>query len=434
MDWEMPDYYNHTLLHPVGLIAVLSLGILLVLLPRSNAIAPMIVLACLIPSAQRLVLLGADFTLLRILILFGWMRLLLRSEYKNLIWNRLDTLVVLWMLSTASMLILRVQDSSVFINQIGWLLDGLGMYFLFRCLLRGWDDLDRVCLVFVMVSFPVGIAFCFERFTGHNLFSVFGGVELITAARDGKLRCQGPYSHPILAGCFWASVTPWMLVTFQRGRKWLASAGVIAAIVIVINCASSTPLLGLCFSALGFFLYFVRQRVRLIRWAFFLSLIFLHLIMNKPVWHLLSRVNVVGGSTGWHRYMIMDATINNFSKWWLMGDSNPMSWGVWEMRDVTNQYIVTAVNGGLLSLVLFVAALTAAFSMVGKALTRLDTLSLRGFTVWCVGVSLFVHVCTFFAVTYFGQIIMLTYLTLALCGSLQGMILEPTGKFKGDYA
>jgi hypothetical protein len=114
----------------------------------------------------------------------------------------------------------------------------------------------------------------------------------------------------------------------------------------------------------------------------------------------------------------MDATINNFSKWWLLGEMNPMSWGVWEMRDITSQYILEALRGGLLSLVCFIVMIGVGFGIVGKALRACEGLALQRVLVWSIGTSLFVHVCIFFAVSYFGQIIMLWYLTLAMIGSL----------------
>ena len=57
------------------------------------------------------------------------------------------------------------------------------------------------------------------------------------------------------------------------------------------------------------------------RWAFFGTLLLLHLAMNNPVWHLLARVNVVGGSTGWHRYHLIDKAIEHL-EWWVPSAHN----------------------------------------------------------------------------------------------------------------
>ena len=49
----------------------------------------------------------------------------------------------------------------------------------------------------------------------------------------------------------------------------------------------------------------------------------MHVLMKQPVWHLLSRVDVAGGSTGWHRYHLVDKFIENWREWWLLGAVRP---------------------------------------------------------------------------------------------------------------
>ncbi len=412
------EWHNHTYLHPLGLVATLALGIAVLLVPRHYAIAPLIVLACLIPSAQRLVVMGADFTLLRILVIFAWLRILLRSEFRGVIWNRLDTMLMAWMIGGAIIYVVREGTFGAVINRSGWLLDGLGMYFFFRCVIRTWRDLRFLVLTFVYVSFPVAVAFLIERATGKNLFSVLGGVPVDTVVRGGRLRCQGAFSHAILAGCFWVTVMPWVLAETVSRNRWIAWAGFVGCLVIMVNCASSTPLLAFAIMLVGWGLYPIRAQLRLVRGLCVVAMLFLHFIMDKPIWHIIARVNVVGGSTGWHRFKIMDATIENFSEWWLVGERDPMSWGVWEMRDITNQYILEALRGGLLGLTCFVVMIGVAFGILGKILRETSLSKERRIIVWSIGIALFTQSAVFFSVSYFGQIIMVWYLTLAMVGSL----------------
>jgi hypothetical protein len=416
------DAYGATNLHPLGLIAVLLLGVVLVAAPRSYAIYPVIVLACIIPSAQRLVLFGLDFSLLRILVLFGWGRLCLQNEFAGYRWNRLDTAVILWMVSGTVIYTLQQGNFSALVNRLGWMFDGCGMYFLFRCALRDWNDLERVTYCLLIMSIPISMAFALEYGTGRNIFSIFGGVPEFTMVREGRLRCQGAIQHPILAGCFWASILPLVAVQLRLGKKWLASVGIASCLFIVFASSSSTPIMSVLLAFLGVALFRYRNNLAGLRWGFVGLLILLQILMEKPVWHLLARVNAVGGSTGWHRYRIMDATIRNIDEWFFLGERNPMSWGVWEMRDITNQYIVEAVRGGFLTLALFIAMLTIAFRTVGASIRQIEGDNLRVYFAWCIGATLFVHVGTYYGVAYFGQIIMLVYLTLAMIGSLPDII------------
>jgi hypothetical protein len=37
-------------------------------------------------------------------------------------------------------------------------------------------------------------------------------------------------------------------------------------------------------------------------------------VMQAPVWHLISRIDLIGGSTGWHRYIIFDAFLDSLRR------------------------------------------------------------------------------------------------------------------------
>ena len=238
-----PEWANQTTLHPLGLVAVVVLGLVMLVVPRRHAVLPMIVMACFVASAQRLVLVGFDFNLLRLMLLFGWLRILLRGENRGFVWKPLDLTIVLWLLCGAAIYTILHGTLDAFINRLGWAYDAAGMYFLFRCLIRTWSDVEDIIIGFAWVSIPLSGAFVLEHFTGRNVFSIFGGVPAITDIRQGRLRCQGAFSHPILAGCFWASLIPLFAGLWWRGgqsRTW-SVVGLSAALIIVIMCASATP-------------------------------------------------------------------------------------------------------------------------------------------------------------------------------------------------
>lgn len=425
------DYYNRTVLHPVGLIAVLALGVALIALPRRHAVLPMIVLAVFIPSAQRLIVAGADFDLLRILVLFGWIRLFARNEFKGFRWHSLDSIITVWLLASSAVFVVQRGEMNAVITRLGVIFDGLGMYFLFRCVFRNWDDLERVGRAFILLSIPVAVVFLIERSTGQNAFAMFGGVPPLTLVREGRLRCQGAFSHPILAGCFWAVVIPLMVEQWWAHRRPVAFAGIASALTIVVLSGSSTPIMSLVAVALAFAFWPLRNNMRWVRWGLVAVLCLLHLVMKGPVWSLIARANLVGGSTGWHRFRVLDATIEHFGDWWLLGDPNPMGWGVRQMRDITNQFVMEALTGGLLGLLLFVAVIATGFSFVGRALKAERFNRTRQTTVWCLGAVLFAHVGTFFGVSYFGQIIMLIYLSLGMIGSLP-QLTKPVPRRPGE--
>lgn len=414
-------YENQTIVHPVGLFFLIVLGLCVMFFQRRWSLLPLLIMACVVSTAQRIVIAGMDFDFLRIMVLFGLTRLFFRKEYTCFIWRPLDVAIVFWTLSSMFFFILRQGDFATVVNRLGFAFDAFGMYFLFRCQIRNWEDIESIIFGAVLLSIPTMIFFIIEQATGKNIFSMFGGVPEITEIREGRIRCQGSFSHSIIAGCFWASLLPLFAGYWWKSsrHRFLTVTGTVASLIIIVCTASSTPIMGVLAAMIGGFFFFLRYRVRAIRWAVLLTLIALHMMMNIPIWHLVSRVGAVGGSTGWHRYNLINQTILNFRQWWFDGCSGNVveGWGVYA-GDVTNQYLLEGIKGGFFTLCCFVAIIIFAFREVGM-LWRLQVRNpYRLMMVWLLGVSLFVHCTNFIGVAYFGQIWILWYMVLAMIGSL----------------
>lgn len=418
------SYGNETIVHPLGLLVVIVLGILLLTVSRRRAAWPFLIMACFVSSAQRIVIAGLDWDFMRIIVLFGLARILFRKEYVGLKWNPLDRALVYCTLSAMFFYIVEYGTFSAVVNRLGLAFSAFGLYFCFRCFIRTWADLDSIILAFILISIPEALFFLIENQTGRNAFAFFGGVPEITFVRDGRLRCQGPFAHPITAGCFWASVVPLVAARWWNAAasRFLTALGVICATIVTLLSASSTPYLGLLAAAIAAGAFVVRRHMRPIRWSILFALIGLHLVMNAPVWHLIARVSAVSGSTAYHRYALINETINHFDEWWFSGCSYAAvrSWGI-HAGDVTNHYIFMGVTGGLATMVLFIVMIAVAFGTVGKSWRVQRRHRYREVLSWALGVSLFAHCIMFIGVSYFGQINLVWYLLLAMIGSLQGM-------------
>lgn len=417
-------YTNQTILHPLALAALLILGTAMLLMPRRWAFVPMLIMASFVSTAQRITIASIDFDLLRIMVIFALIRVFVRRE-THLQWNLLDRLIILWAVCGTVVFFLNEGSISALVNRLGSSFDILGMYFVFRMFIRDWADIDSVVLGVILVSIPVSVAFLIERTTGRNIFSVFGGVPEFTVIRDGKLRCQGAFSHAIVAGCFWASMMPLTVAFWWRGivwKKW-ALLGVITYSVVIICCASSTPVMAVFCMIIGGGVFYFRYHMQYVRWGALLVLVFLHMVMEAPVWHLISRVSAVGGSTGWHRYHLIDKAIANFGEWCFLGVRSTAHWGN-GLEDVTNQYILEGVRGGFLTLCIFITIIVYGFRYIGKLWRASSNSTPRLAMSWALGVSLFVHCMNFLGISYFGQINMIWYLLLAMIGSLAPMAVK----------
>jgi hypothetical protein len=414
-----------TFVNPLGLIFTLVMCILLVVLPRKYALLPIIILVCYMTMGMRIVVGGFNFTMLRIVLPFGWLRLMLRGEMKRLNFNVIDKIFLAWVFVSIVAATLLWQSLEAFRGELGFAYNVLGFYFMFRFLIDDVDDVVRALRMFAVVIVPLAGAMILEKITGRNSFAIFGGVPVLTMVRDGTLRCQGPFAHPILAGTFAATLFAMFIGLYLRGEKRLyAVTAIIASSIIIITSASSGPILTAVLGVGALALWPWRASMRLLRWGMLLGVIGLQIVMKAPVWFLLARVDIVQGSTGYHRAYLIDRAIANFSDWWLVGTKSTWGWADKDAHlfDVTNAYIANGANGGFLGMVLFIAIIALCFKAVGRTVRLGEKTDSKANLIifWALGASLFSHAATFLSVTYFDQNFVNWYLLLAMISSVAG--------------
>jgi hypothetical protein len=414
---------NTTFINGIGISFMLMMGVLMLSLPRRHALFPVVAMICYMTMGQRLLIFGLNFTLIRLLMLFGFLRLVLHGEFQTSPLNRIDRVLVWWVVASIVTYTCLWKSQEAFVNRLGLAYDALGLYVLFRMLVRDLTDMQWVVRQFAWLVIPLALCMLFEKKTGYNPFSVLGGVSPETMVREGVLRCQGPFMHPILAGAFASALLPLFIGLWQlQAHRVLACAASLSAILIIWAAASSGPLLALTAGAIGLWLWRLRGHMRAVRWLLSLTVLGLHFVMQAPVWFLIARAGVFGGSTGYHRAILIDRAIQHFPDWWLIGTYSTSDWGYY-MFDVTNQYVLIAVQGGLLTLILFVAIIARCFGGVGRAVHDWadDHLKEKKF-VWALGASLLVHCVNYVSVPYFDQNIVCWYLLLAMIATLDRLV------------
>jgi len=341
------------------------------------------------------------------------LRIVCGQDSKPLHWNSFDKLLVAWAVLGATVYVLRWGTFAAVINRSGFLFDSVGMYWLFRKNITGMDDIKQLGRFLAACSFVMAVLVSLEWTSGRNPFAVLGRVG--TVVREGEYRCQASFPHSIMLGLFWATAVPLFVGLWKsEGRAWFFLSATAACVFIVIATRSSTPVLTLLI-VLGLLpLFRCRKYGRRAAWALLAVLVALHIVMRAPVWHLVARVNMVGGSTGWHRYHLINEAINHFSEWAVLGTRDTTHWHplLW---DITNQYVLEGVRGGLIGLVLFVVLLVRAVARVGAASLRRMSPG-HQWLLWGICVSILGHCVSFFGVSYFGQIILLLYMTFAIVG------------------
>jgi hypothetical protein len=407
------EYFGTTTLSPIGAAVLLPLLLAVGTMSRRSAVAAFIAAVCFISDGQRISVAGLDFTPIRVLILVGAVRVLARAEF-SIKWQAIDGLFLSYVAWGYSAYALQYEfEVAALIRRAGEMYTYAGTYLLSRCWLRDGDDIAALGRTLAVLAIPSGLFFAAEWATGRNLFSVFGGVPEFTGMRDGRLRCRGPFPHAILAGCFWAGACPLIasLLWRKTSERLLGLVGLAAAMLVIASCASSTPILALAAMGAAATLFPLRKQIRWIQAAALGTLVVIHFAREKPVWHLLGRLNVIGSSTGHHRYFLIDNAIKHFHEWGLVGIKSTAHWGH-QMFDVTNQYLLEGVRGGCVAMLLFLAVLLTAFRQIGKAM---DIGHRRSAIIqaWFVGSALFGHASIFFSVSYFGQVPVIFWTTVA---------------------
>jgi hypothetical protein len=425
-----PAHFNYgggaaySVFNPLVGLAVLIAGLLICALPRKYIIVPFLVAGLLIPMDQVIVMGPFHFYMLRVLILFGWLRLLTMKLSSNATlfsggMNAIDKALILSTGIASVNFLLLWQQFGAFINQLGTVYTVFGIYFLLRFLIRDEDDVDRVIRVLAYLSVVIAMVMLLEQATGHSLYDYLGGTrakmgyELME--RDGRFRSQAGFGHAILAGVFGATIFPVFLgLRWKTGKhRLLMLVGMIAATVIVITSVSSTPLLAYLGALLALCLWPLRKQMRPIRWGIVASLVSLQIVMKAPVWALIARVDVISGSSGWHRYYLVDQFIRRFGDWWLIGTKGNAAWG-WDMWDIANQYVGIGESSGLLPFLFFVAILVYAFKYLGKMRKSVERNKRQELFIWAMSAALFAHAVAFFGISYWDQTMVLWYAFLAM--------------------
>jgi hypothetical protein len=390
----------------------------------------------LVPTDQVLVLGPFHFPVLRILVVFGVARIVWVKVSGNPIlsggMNWIDKALILFSIAKFIDGMFLWRDSKQLIFQLGNLADFMA-YFVLRFLVRNEEDVRRTIRVVAYITIATACLMTFERITERNpVYGLLGGARadvygtVSDRGDDHRLRATGSFAHPNLAGTFGAIVLPLFFGLWWKckGDRTIATAAVVSATVIPIAASSSTALLGFIAGLVALCLWPLRKRMRVIRWGIALTLISLHLVMKAPVWHLISRIDLTGSSSSYHRYELVNQCILHFWDWFLVGTKNYASWG-YSMYDLGNQYVAVADTAGLLPLILFVTAIVFAFKFLGTARIASQGDRAQELFLWALGAALFANVIAFFGIAYFDQTIVVWYAELAIISAATAGLTAP---------
>jgi len=408
-----------SILHPSVAVGMLVAIVLILTLPRKKAITPFLLAFFTIPVEQQLVLGGVHLTMLQILILTVLARM---AAFRGTAsqrrfaggFNAVDRVVMLWSLLELIMFSLQFMEAQAWIRGLAGLIENLGGYVAVRFLIPDREALRRTIKVMALICVIQGACMVSEQFTHQNVFSFLG--KWPPPIRDGKVRSEGIMGS-LYGGVFAGVLIPLFLWLWTEKKSRLAAcAGLAGATAMVWSSHASTSwmaygggLFALCFWPL-------RKDMRLVRWGLVAILVGLHLVMHGPVWSLIEKVDLTGGSSSYHRYMLVDNCIRHFGDWWLFGYKDYGKWG-FDMWDLCNQFVVAALTGGLVTLVLYITIFKRSFGAIGMARKRVGRDRRQEWFLWCLGADLFANVVAHFGINYMVEL-MMSFSCLLACISV----------------
>ena len=404
-----------TILHPSVAVAMLIAIVLILTLPRKKAIIPFLLAFFTVSTGQVLVVAGVHLTMLQILILSVLARM---AAFRGTAsegrfgggFSALDRVVVLWTLASLTVFCLQFMETQALIRAVGSLIESLGGYLAARFLIPDREALRRTIKVMAVICVIQGACMVSEQFTHQNVFGFMGNGN--PEIREGHVRSAGTMG-PLFGGVFAGVLIPLFLWLWtERKSRMAACAGLAGATAMVWASHASTSwmtfgggLFALCFWPL-------RKYMRLVRWALVAILVGLHLVMHGPVWSLIEKVDLTGGSSNYHRYMLVDNCIRHFGDWWLLGYKDYGSWG-FDMWDLCNQFVVAALTGGLVTLILYITIFKRSFAAIGMARKRVGRDRGQEWLLWCLGADLFANLVAHFGINYMTDLMMSFFALLA---------------------
>ena len=135
-------------------------------------------------------------------------------------------------------------------------------------------------------------------------------------------------------------------------------------------------------------------------------------------------IDLVGGSTGWHRSRLIESAMQHLGEWWAVGTDYTRHWmptGVpWseDHTDITNHYIAMGVRGGLPLMFLFILFLWRCYSYVGRGIRAGNPITWSDkYFIWSMGAALLVHTASCISVAYFDQSAIVLWMNMAIIAS-----------------
>lgn len=432
---------------PIGALLLIIICINILALPRQYAALPFLVCTLYLTMGQVIIVAGLHLYPMTIVAIFAIIRLFLRQEFFLHDTDKITLSIVIWATVgiATSLLLLGLNGE---IMRIRTIFECLLLYIFFKSIFRSFSDISFVCKMLPFLIFPLACSMFLEFYTGHNIFSYLGitkGIPIIkniSDIRNGHYRSQGSFWHPILAGTFGATSMPLIVAMwFQKSyRKIWCVLGIISSIIITITAISGGPRITFILEIIAFTFWFYRNNMQFIRnlisAILVISITIITFVLNDAPWNIFNLLSKYTVGNGQYRSQLYTSAFGKyFHEWWLMGSKDTAhlssSYITGTRADITSAYLGQGLQGGILTMILFILIIYLCFRGLGRALHRNKTEPLKHLVLlWALGVTLFGHAASFISVSYFDQTLIWYYMLLGMLGAVSAIPLHSSQTIK----
>lgn len=364
-----------------------------------------------------------------VLLLRLWM-----SRNRSFKFNTVDMLVILGWLWTIVANILASSGSGQVSQMIGRGFDTVLMYFVARYALMTASDAKGMLSPLALTALFMAVMGALESaqiFSPYSKLAAFRGwqwiVETESELRFGFTRALGSTSQPIYFGMAMMLITGLLWSMRGYSKSFIIHPGSsIAGIFGAFTSLSSGPLIG-C-AMLVFFNAFVK-RISLIRpalWGLLALLILIEIASNRHFYNLIDYI-AINKQNAWYRTRLLEVAFAQWREFWLfgMGGATPNHWGQmidgrWYV-DLVNHFIILSLYGGLINLILYVAAhvlaVKAAVRTWRSSPDERHKIMVFGFAATLIALD-----ATSMSVGIFGPAVLLSYMLLGFLVSATGAL------------
>ena len=415
-------------MNPVYLSLSAMLFIAQLVLPRKFAFLPLVFAACHMGSEEII----PQLTVARTLIIAGLARAMISGFFVGPGRCKLDQVFYVFSFFLVLSTVGHTADEyfpSPFQARCGLVLNAFGAYLYARSYIPDIAAFLRYVRWLPLMLLPLAALMVVQKATERSLYSVIGVGSDSAAIREDKIRAQGSFKHPILAGCSGATALPLAVLLWYQRKRALSALAIAVTMTITLASASSGPLAAVAVSFASILLWRWRHHLKSFLWLALCLGIFYTVVKGRGPWYIMSSLDLVGGSTGWHRAKLMDQGWTYLSDWWLFGTDYTRHWmssGTrWNpnMVDLTNYYLHLGVTAGLSAMLSLIAMIVVGFRLLWLRMKELrQASSIDERVLWSAGASLAAHALAFVAISYFDQMYIFFYVLL---GTIPGLVSSP---------